>query len=558
MKIVTTEEMRHIETAADAGGLSFDQMMENAGRAVAEAIDIWVGAEGANVLVLVGPGNNGGDGLVAARHLTDMGAAVTLYIWKRDTEADKNWELAQERDIAAIFMQDDPDLEKLRSLLGEVGIILDALLGTGVTRPIGGDLKRLLDETRSIVDQRRQPVDGPIFAPAEGFALTDAPIVVALDVPSGLNSDDGDIDPAALSADLTVTLAAVKRGHLVFPGAEAVGKLVVGDIGIPEELYSDVKLELATPAQIGRMLPARPAGSHKGTYGKAMVVAGSVNFTGAAILSAGSATRVGAGLVTVAPPQPLYPIVASRLLETTYLLLPHDMGVLAPGAVQVLAEKLEDYDALLLGPGFGREKPTEEFLRQLLGGQKAVRKHRVGFGRDDAEEGQAISETVKLPPMVVDADALNLLADMEDWWRLLPPETILTPHPGEMARLMGCEIKEVQADRIGCATEMSARWGHVVVLKGAYTVVAAPDGRVTLLPFANAAMATAGAGDVLAGAILGMRAQGLAAFESALAGAYLHGLAGEMARETLGQAGVVAGDLMGLLPLTIRRVKGDG
>jgi NAD(P)H-hydrate epimerase len=140
MKIVTTEEMRHIETAADASGLSFDQMMENAGRAVAEAIDIWIGAEGANVLVLVGPGNNGGDGLVVARHLTDMGATVTLYIWKRDTEADKNWELAQERDIATIFMQDDPDLEKLRSLLGEAAIIVDALLGTGVTRPIGGDL----------------------------------------------------------------------------------------------------------------------------------------------------------------------------------------------------------------------------------------------------------------------------------------------------------------------------------------------------------------------------------------------------------------------------------
>lgn len=555
MKIVTTEEMRRIETAADAGGLTYDQMMENAGRAVAEAIDLWVGAEGTHVLVLVGPGNNGGDGLVAARHLTEMGAAVDLYIWKRKIKGDKNWELAQDRDIPATWMTDDADLQKLRALLSEVDVIVDALLGTGVTRPIEGDLKRLLDETRAVVEGRRQPLDLPLVAPAEGIADRDSPVIVALDVPSGLNSDDGALDPAALPADVTVTLAAAKRGHILFPGAGAVGKLVVGDIGIPDELYAEVALEMAAPAQIASLLPARPAGAHKGTFGKALVVAGSVNYTGAAYLAAGSATRVGTGLVTLAPPQTIYPIVAARLSEATYLLLPHDMGVLAPGAVEVLSEKFEDYDALLLGPGFGQERPTEEFLRRLLGGQKAARKHRVGFGYEGPEPEEESSEAFKLPPMVVDADGLNLLAKVEKWWRGLPSETILTPHPGEMARLVGCETKEVQADRIGCATEMAAKWEHVVVLKGAHTVVAAPDGRVNVLPFANPAMATAGSGDVLAGAIVGMRAQGLAPFEAALVGAYLHGLSGELARDALGDAGVVAGDLMGMLPLAIRRLR---
>jgi hydroxyethylthiazole kinase-like uncharacterized protein yjeF len=554
LKIVTTEEMRRIETAADAGGLSFDQMMENAGRAVAEVINEWIGAEGARVLVLVGPGNNGGDGLVVARHLIDMEAIVNLYVWKRNTEVDKNWELAMARDIPVVFTADDADLQALRSLLTEADIVVDALLGTGVTRPIEGDLKSLLDEARAVIDRRRRPVDGPSVAPAEGVAQTDSPVVVALDVPSGLNSDDGALDPAALPADLTVTLAAAKRGHVLFPGAGAVGKLVVGDIGIPPDLYADITLEMATPAQIAGLLPARPAGAHKGTFGKALVVAGSVNYTGAAYLTAGSATRVGTGLVTLAPPQAIYPIVASRLAEATYLLLPHDMGVLAPDAVKVLSEKIGDYDALVLGPGFGQEKPTEEFLSQLLSGQQVARKRRLGFAGEE-ETQEASSKGVKLPPLVVDADGLNLLAKIDNWWEQLPPETILTPHPGEMARLMGCETREVQAHRFDCAAEMAAKWGHIVVLKGAYSVISAPDGRITVLPFANPAMATAGSGDVLAGAVVGMRAQGLAPFEAALVGAYLHGLAGELARDAVGDAGVVAGDLMGLLPFAISRLR---
>jgi hydroxyethylthiazole kinase-like uncharacterized protein yjeF len=554
LKIVTTEEMRRIETAADAGGLSFDQMMENAGRAVAEVINEWIGAEGARVLVLVGPGNNGGDGLVVARHLIDMEAIVNLYVWKRNTEVDKNWELAMARDIPVVFTADDADLQALRSLLTEADIVVDALLGTGVTRPIEGDLKSLLDEARAVIDRRRRPVDGPSVAPAEGVAQTDSPVVVALDVPSGLNSDDGALDPAALPADLTVTLAAAKRGHVLFPGAGAVGKLVVGDIGIPPDLYADITLEMATPAQIAGLLPARPAGAHKGTFGKALVVAGSVNYTGAAYLTAGSATRVGTGLVTLAPPQAIYPIVASRLAEATYLLLPHDMGVLAPDAVKVLSEKIGDYDALVLGPGFGQEKPTEEFLSQLLSGQQVARKRRLGFAGEE-ETQEASSKGVKLPPLVVDADGLNLLAKIDNWWEQLPPETILTPHPGEMARLMGCETREVQAHRFDCAAEMAAKWGHIVVLKGAYSVISAPDGRITVLPFANPAMATAGSGDVLAGAIVGMRAQGLAPFEAALVGAYLHGLAGELARDAVGDAGVVAGDMMGLLPFAISRLR---
>jgi hydroxyethylthiazole kinase-like uncharacterized protein yjeF len=555
LKIVTTDEMRRIEKAADAGGLTFDQMMENAGRAVAEAIDEWIGAEDATVLVLVGPGNNGGDGLVAARYLAEMGATVTLYVGKRETKGDKNWEKAQARDIPALWLANDADLQGLGARLAEADVIIDALLGTGVTRPIEGDLKRLLDAVRGAVERRRRPVDGRLVAPAEGFAELNPPVVVALDVPSGLNSDSGALDPAALPADLTVTLAAVKRGHILFPGAEAMGQLVVADIGIPPDLCADIGLEMATPAQVANLLPARPVGGHKGTFGWAMVVAGSVNYTGAAALAGTAAARAGVGLVTLALPQAIHLSVAARLSEATFLLLPDDTGVLAPGAVKVLVDKLGSYAALLVGPGLGHEKPTEEFIDELFGGPKMAHRRHVGFAHQGGEDA-AEKESAKLPALVVDADGLNLLAKRDKWWESLPAGTVLTPHPGEMARLMGSTTQEVQADRLGCAARMAAKWGHVVVLKGAYTVVAAPDGRVTVLPFANPALATAGSGDVLAGAIVGMRAQGLAAFEAALVGGYLHGLAGELARESLGDAGVVAGDLAAMLPLAIRRLKG--
>ena len=554
VKIVTSSEMRRIETAADAGGLSFDQMMENAGRAVAKAIDEWMGAQGRRVVILVGPGNNGGDGLVAARYLAELGAAPYVYVWKRQTAGDKQFDQAAARSIPSTSLSDDPDMCTLRRLLANCDILVDALLGTGMARPIEGELKGLLETVRQELTQLRKPDDGGLCAPAEGILEARGPWVVALDVPSGLNSDTGELDPAAIPADMTVTLAAVKLGQILSPGAAALGKLVVADIGIPPELSADIRLEMATPAWVADHLPARPADAHKGTFGRALAVVGSVNYTGAAWLAGAAAARVGTGLVTLALPQTLYPAVASRLAEATYLLLPHDMGVLAPDACKVVSEKAGEYEALLIGPGLGHEKPTEEFLRRLLGGQKSAVRRQVGFVH--SRSAQAEDTPVSLPPLVVDADGLNLLAKVERWWQLLPAESVLTPHPGEMARLMGSETRQVLANRIKYAADMAASWGHIVLLKGAYSVIAAPDGRLMVLPFANPGLATAGSGDVLAGAVLGMRAQGLAPFEAAVVGGYLHGLAGELARDELYQAGVIAGDLVERLPRAIRRLKG--
>jgi hydroxyethylthiazole kinase-like uncharacterized protein yjeF len=562
MKIVTVEEMRQIERAADAGGLSYETMMENAGRAVAEAIAQWLAVEGHRLLVLIGPGNNGGDGLVAAHYLHEMGADVAGYVWKRRATGDKNLDRAVADSIPLVWMKDDGDLTKLRAHVAEAEVIVDALLGTGASRPIGGALKVLLNTVGETL-QRGVGADRPaLVSPTWPAPGPDSPLVVAVDLPSGLDADTGDLDPAALPADLTVTFACPKCGHLIFPGAGAVGKLLVADIGVPEELTAGVELELITAELARGLLPARPLGAHKGTFGKAMIVAGSVNYTGAPALAAAAATRVGAGLVTLAPPRALHGTLAGAVTEPTFLLLPHDMGVLTPDGVKILAEKLPGYQAVLIGPGLTTEKPTVEFVDAFfsqVGEERPRRKGGLGFlgTAQEGPEEKDEQERFGLPPLVVDADALNVLSGFEKWWERVPGGSILTPHPGEMARLMGEEGDRdaIQADRWGTARRMAEAWNQVVVLKGAFTVVAAPDGRVAVSPFANPGLASGGTGDVLAGAVVGLLAQGLAPFDAAVAGVYLHGLAGELVRAELGDAGMVASDLVSALPEAISLLK---
>lgn len=559
MKVVTTEQMREIEKAADAGGLSYATMMENAGRAVAQAIQRYSGdLEGKRILILIGPGNNGGDGLVAGRHLHQQGAHAVLYIWKRKIEGDENFRLAQEQKIPVIWAEEDTRLSKLRELLTKTDLIVDALLGTGASRPIRGLLKTILEVVKKEVEKQQKariltgtlyPVSGP-----RSLAASPGLPIIAVDVPSGLNCDTGEVDPAAIPADLTVTFGYPKMGQFLFPGAEYVGQLLVADIGIPAELAAEVEIELTTLELVRELLPERPLAAHKGTFGKALIVAGSINYTGAAYLAGAAATRVGTGLVTLALAQSIYPILAAKSSEPTFLLLPQDMGVLIPEAVKVLTERMSDYQALLLGPGLGREKKTIEFVRGLLNLEPRARKGRLGFV-SAVEEGGEEQEKQLLPPLVIDADGLNALADTPQWWTHLQEMSILTPHPGEMSCLTGLSVAEIEADRLAVARRMAAQWNQVIVLKGAYTVIAAPQGRTAINPFANPGLATAGSGDVLAGAIVGFLAQGLAPWEAAVVGAFMHGLAAELGRDQWGTAGMVAGDLLPLLPRAIELVK---
>ncbi len=548
MKLVTAGQMRALEQRADRSGNTFAMMMERAGGAVAHAITAHLAALGArdnHVLVLVGPGNNGGDGLVCARVLRDGGAPVTLYLWKRAPGGDDpNFRLCLDRDIAVAHAEDDKDFAVLKRLLATHGVIVDALLGTGVTRPIDGLLKDLLSVVKATMAQLEQH-DLAHLVPAPPPTLLPRPYVVTVDLPSGLNPDTGALDPAALAADLTVTFAFPKVGQLFTPGADAVGELVVADIGIPEEWAEDTTLQVASVSDIAARLPLRSRESHKGTFGKAMICAGSINYIGAAYLAGSAATRAGAGLVTLALARTLQPVIAASAHETTFVPLPDDDGALIPEAGEVLTGALADYNALLIGCGFGRNPKTIEFVRRVVETLHAT----------SVPHATSLRDATSLP-LVIDADALYALSQTPEWWmRLGPNSAILTPHPGEMATLTGVKVSEIQADRIETARKFAAEWRQTVVLKGARTVVAAANGAATIIPFATPALATAGTGDVLAGTIAAMLAQKLAPFDAAVVGAYIHGLAGEIAQAEIGRAGVIAGDLLPRLPQAIREVR---
>jgi NAD(P)H-hydrate epimerase len=558
MKLVNTTQMRELEKRADQSGNTYAMMMERAGKAVADAIIERWGAQNQRLLVLVGPGNNGGDGLVCARYLHDAGASVSLYLWKREPRADdENFRLCVERQMSVTRAEEDTHFSELKKYINECDIIVDALLGTGVTRPIDGLLKDMLIAIKSqspnhlITQSPNHPITQLLPSP---IASRPSLHIVAVDLPSGLNPDTGALDPAALTADLTVTFAFPKIGQLAFPGANAVGELIIADIGIPEE-WADANLpDVATARAIKALLPARPRDSHKGTFGKAMLCVGSANYVGAAFLAGSAATRAGAGLVTLALARTIYPMIASALHETTFVVLPDDLGVLVPDAVSVLRERLADYDALLIGCGFGREPKTVEFVERLLNviASKAKQSPTSPLGIASVQKSHL---AMTLPPLVIDADGLYALAQSGEWWASIKPNsTILTPHPGEMATLTGLSRDEIQADRVNVAKKFAAEWKQVIVLKGAFTVVASPEGRVTILPFATPALATAGTGDVLAGTIVAMLAQKLSPYAAAIAGAYLHGLAGVIAEKEIGRAGVVAGDLVTRLPVALRQV----
>ena len=516
MKILTINQMRQIEQECANIGLPPDKLMENAGKGVAEEVKKVLGnIKKQRISVLIGPGNNGGDGLVAARHLHDWGANVTLFLCSKRPSEDQNLKLVQERSITCVDATKDENLGKLEDLLSSSNAVIDALFGTGRVRPLHGILKQVLDNVSRA--KGNQP------------ALR----IIALDLPSGLDADTGAVDPACLFADNTITLGFPKIGLLKSPGSERTGKITVTDIGIPAYLAEPVTNELTTGEWARSVLPRRPFDANKGNFGRVLVVAGSINYIGAAYLACSGALRVGAGLVTLATGTTLQSILASRLTETTYLPLPESYpGIISPSAAKLIHQNLHNYHALLLGCGLGQSRASMELVENTLLRVRAVPL-----------------------PLVLDADALNTLAKIPNWWQRLTNDAIFTPHPGEMARLAGIPIDEVQSDRLGTAKRVAQAWHKTIVLKGAHTIIAAPDGRTRISPIANPGLASAGTGDVLSGVIVGLVAQGLSLFDAAACGVFLHGEAGEMVKSQLGDAGMIATDLLPVLPLVIKQLK---
>ncbi len=566
IKIVTVAEMRAIEQEGDAAGVSYDQMMQNAGRALADRVlDMLAGQLPVRIVVLVGPGNNGGDALVAGRLIAAESAhQVSFYLARPRREDDANYAAVVQAGLFVAEAGKDQRFRVLKNLLGTAQVVIDGVLGIGLKLPITGDLAEFMDAARkTILTLWQAPPERSYQTPDQpSGSLRRYPYVVAVDCPSGLDCDSGETDALTIPADETVTFAAAKLGQVIFPGAAACGKLHVAGIGLPRKLPSRdrVRLEMPTAADIRAWLPAVPADAHKGTFGKVMVIAGSLNYTGAAALAAEAAYRAGAGLVTVGAPEIVMPLLAPQVPEATWLLLPHDLGVIAEDAASLIRAQVEGYSALLLGPGWGREEATRDFLLALLSrAQQEARHSRIGFapGRSVPAESELRSDS-PLPPLIIDADGLNLLSAFDSWWKLLPAGTVLTPHPGEMARLSGLPREEVTRQRITLAQEKAAEWRCVVVLKGAYTVVASPEGRMAVLPFAEPALATAGTGDVLAGMLAGLIGQGVGPFEAAVAAAYLHGLAGRLAARRVGnRRSVLARDVLQAVAEAITLVEGE-
>lgn len=534
MRLVTVAEMKTIEKEGDARGVSYAEMMERAGTGVARIVhELFNRSAHDTVTALVGIGNNGGDALVALEVLAGLGWRVRAILVRPRPDSDSLIDRVELAGGEILILNGDSSWNKLETWMQTSDVLLDGILGTGFHLPLKPELEGLLSRLLEIILP---------------------PHIVAVDCPSGVDCDSGEAAPVVLPAEVTICMEAVKVGLLRFPAYNFVGLLEVVDLGLPGDIaeFQNIKTFVVSANEVERDIPVRPKDAHKGTFGTAMVVAGSVNFTGAAALAGEAAYRIGAGLVRMAVPGPLHAVLSGLLPEVTWVLLPHEMGMIAEEAADVFLSSLERVTAVLIGPGLGLEQTTTRFIQRILTGSQAELK-RVGLGFLGGAR-RPPHELIGLPPCVIDADGLKHLAHTPEWFNKLPAESILTPHPGEMSVLTGLEVGEIQSDRIEIARKYAVKWGHVVVLKGAMTVIASPDGNAFIVPVATAALARAGTGDVLAGLIVGLRAQGVSAVASAKVGAWIHAQAGLAAIDLVGHpASVLAGDVLAAVPEIMRR-----
>ncbi len=518
MQVATASEMRNIDQRTiELYRVPGIVLMENAGLQLLRFMQTRMPVlNRCHVTIVTGRGNNGGDGFVLARHLWHLGIKTRVLLLaaggRLHGDARRAYEMAHAYGVPMVGCTTSQALRRTISTLRDTDVVVDALLGTGLNKPPIG----LYAEAIEMLNTLQKPI-------------------VAVDIPSGLSADDGHIPGAYVQATYTVTFALPKRGLLLYPAAAAVGELHVVDIGIPAQAIEaeGIQITFLGKNDIRSMLPHRRLDSHKGSHGHLLVVAGSLGKSGAGILASQAALRAGAGLVTWALPRCLAPAMASHLTEVMTLPVAETMaGSIAEAAGPTLWQFLHRANALVLGPGLGTQPETVTCVHTLL------RQSRV--------------------PIVLDADGLNCLVDHLDVLQSCAVPAILTPHPGEIARLLGTDTATVQGQRLDIARDFARRYNIYVVLKGAYTVIYAPDGRRWVNPTGNPAMATAGTGDVLAGVIGALLCQGLEPLQAAQCGVYLHGLAGDRVRDRLGYHGLIASDVLEELPYAIQdTIKGE-
>ncbi len=493
-------------------------LMEIAGRHAAEcAAAMWQQDTG-GVVVICGSGNNGGDGMVVARYLHLWGIPVAVYALpaRQNKRSGARLEAAVNRQVVErlgveLLPVEEGGLGRVGEALAGASLVVDALLGTGIDRPVEGLVRSLID----MVNNCGKPV-------------------LAVDLPSGVHSDSGQVMGSAVRADATVTFGYLKAGLLQFPGAGLCGKITVVDIGLPT--FDQYKFpggdrpqwRITTAGWVRRRLPDRPEDAHKGTFGHLLTVAGSAGMSGASILAGKSGLRAGAGLSILATPRslirqlPPQEVIYRGIAET-------EAGSIGEEAAAELAGEQPQFSAMVLGPGLSQNAGTVKFVHRFV-------------------------PAIELP-CVIDADGLNAMGEAAAGLLRNGRRFVLTPHPKELSRLIGLTVAEIQADRLGCAQKAAGRFNCVVVLKGARTVVAGPEEAAFINPSGNSAMATAGSGDVLSGVIGGLLAQGMPPLAAAVAGVYIHGGAGDMAANAIGSAGIVAGDIMAFVPTVISQLR---
>lgn len=514
MKIATAAEMRQIDkTAIEQYGIPGMVLMENAGKAVVCCLEnSYDTLQDKKIYIFAGKGNNGGDGFVIARHLFNKGAKVKVFLLgdRSDVQGDARANLTILLNMGIEFLEihEDRDWTKVRVAAAFADCLIDALLGTGFHGEVTGRMATAIE-----------------------IINTSGKKVVSVDLPSGIEADTGKAAALAVKADHTVTFALVKPGLLLYPGAYYTGKIEIADIGIPRQLLTDMALRqnLITEEYVRQILPQRPPDAHKGISGRAAVLAGSMGLTGAAALCTLGALRGGAGLVTLGIAASLHPIMEVKLTEVMTKPLPEiDGGAIGIDALPAIGELIKACTVLALGPGLGRQDETMETVRELVAQAEC--------------------------PLVIDADGLNALAGHTNLLRQAKALPVLTPHPGEMARLTGLSIEMLNQDRLKSVRKAALEWESIVVLKGAPTLVAFPDGEVYINQTGNQGLATGGTGDILTGLIAAFIAQGLSSHEAAIAGVYIHGLAGDLAAST-GMIGMAAGDVLPFIPKTIFSIK---
>ena len=496
--------MRAADRRAIRAGVPAERLMENAASGLVQAL-LETRPGWRRVVVACGPGNNGGDGLAAARMLARDGLAVSVFTLKDPDAysgaAAANARRAREAGLQFARIGGPGGIAPFRRALEDADGIVDALFGTGLSRPLSGVAEKAV---------------AAINRGGRGVA--------SADVPSGLSSDTGELLGPCVRADLTVAFAAAKHCHVFHPARSMCGELRVAPIGIPARLLTAKGhgLWLVEEDDLRRHLPPRVGDAHKGNFGRVAIVAGSRGKAGAAVLAARGALRAGAGLVTVFCPESLEATIVGALPEAMTRGLPERHGQIAPEAAEELGAGLKEFDAAAVGPGLGSGKGIVSFMRKALA----------------------------LPlPLVCDADALNALAGRRAAWARRRAPTVLTPHPGEAARLLGISTREIQRDRVRAATRLARKSNAVVILKGAASLIADPSGTVRVNPTGSPLMASAGAGDVLTGAVTALLAGGLPAVEAACCAAFLHGSAGELLAASLGDAGLLAHELADAIPL---------